>query len=358
MIPGRVQQLRLKTGEPGRHRGQCAEFCGEQHAQMALEVVVVPPAQFDAWLRAQAAPAVAPQGAAAARGLALFRSEGCVACHSIRGLAEGGASGPDLTHVGSRRLIGAGSRRRRRGRIRPLDRRGAASEARCAHAGVRPARSRGARRARGLHGRAAMSEPPLGSGAPAPQGASSRLPSTLPRPAGELEALRARLGTASGLAAAQGGEQHAHRRLLHRHRAALLRARRRPRAADAGAARAARRHAARRPGLQPGLHHARHGDDVPVRRAGGRGDRRLPAARHARRPRPAVPAPLGLRLLGLRGRRAGVLLHDLLRRRARRRLVHVSAARRARSTRPAPAPTGGCSASASSRSRRSPARSS
>ena len=109
MIPGRVQQLRLSTGEPGRHRGQCAEFCGEQHAQMALEVVVVPPAQFDAWLRAQAAPAVAPQGAVAARGLALFRSEGCVACHSIRGLAEGGASGPDLTHVGSRRLIGAGS---------------------------------------------------------------------------------------------------------------------------------------------------------------------------------------------------------------------------------------------------------
>ena len=109
MIPGRVQQLRLTTGAPGRHRGQCAEFCGEQHAQMALEVVVVPPEQFDAWLRAQAAPAAAPQGVAAARGLALFHSEGCVGCHSIRGLAEGGAGGPDLTHVASRRLIGAGS---------------------------------------------------------------------------------------------------------------------------------------------------------------------------------------------------------------------------------------------------------
>ena len=109
MIPGRVQQLRLATGAPGRHRGQCAEFCGEQHAQMALEVVVVPPEQFEAWLRAQAAPAAAPQGGAAARGMALFRSEGCDACHAIRGLAEGGASGPDLTHVASRRLIGAGS---------------------------------------------------------------------------------------------------------------------------------------------------------------------------------------------------------------------------------------------------------
>jgi cytochrome c oxidase subunit 2 len=109
MIPGKVQQLRLATGEPGRHRGQSAEFCGEQHAQMAFEVVVVPPARFDAWLRAQAAPAVPPQGEAAARGMALFRSEGCAACHSIRGLAEGGASGPDLTHVASRRLIGAAS---------------------------------------------------------------------------------------------------------------------------------------------------------------------------------------------------------------------------------------------------------
>ena len=54
MIPGRVQQLRLEAAEPGRHRGQCAEFCGEQHAQMALEVVVEPAPAFDAWLRAQA----------------------------------------------------------------------------------------------------------------------------------------------------------------------------------------------------------------------------------------------------------------------------------------------------------------
>ena len=78
--------------------------------------------------------------------------------------------------------------------------------------------------------------------------------------------------------------------------------------------------------LQPGLHDARHGDDVPVRRAGGRGARGLPAAEHARRARPAVSAPVGLRLLGLRDRRPGVLLHALRRPRARRRLVHVPAA--------------------------------
>ena len=67
--------------------------------------------------------------------------------------------------------------------------------------------------------------------------------------------------------------------------------------------------------LQPALHHARHGDDVPVRGAGRGGGGRLPAARHAGRARPALSAAVGLRLLGLRDRRPGLLLHDLLRRR-------------------------------------------
>ena len=109
MIPGRVQQLRLAGRGPGRHRGQCAEFCGEQHAQMALEVVVEPPPAFDAWLRRRPRRPRAPRGAAAARGLALFRAKRCVACHTIRGLAEGGAAGPDLTHVARAACIGAGT---------------------------------------------------------------------------------------------------------------------------------------------------------------------------------------------------------------------------------------------------------
>lgn len=109
MIPGRVQQLRIEVPQPGRHRGQCAEFCGEQHAGMAFEVVVDPPPVFEAWLQAQAAPAARPSGAVATRGLALFVSEGCAACHSIRGLAEEANAGPDLTHVASRRFIGAGT---------------------------------------------------------------------------------------------------------------------------------------------------------------------------------------------------------------------------------------------------------
>lgn len=110
MIPGRVQQLRVRADKPGVHRGQCAEFCGSQHAQMALHVVVDAPADFDRWLAAQAAPANPPADAAAARGLAVFTSQRCFECHAVRGLFDGAGAvaGPDLTHVGSRRFIGAG----------------------------------------------------------------------------------------------------------------------------------------------------------------------------------------------------------------------------------------------------------
>ena len=111
-------------------------------------------------------------------------------------------------------------------------------------------------------------------------------------------------------------------------------------------------------GLQPGLHDARLGDDVPRRRAVPRGGRDLLPAADAGRARPAVPAALGLRLLVLRDRRRDGLRQHLLPRRARRRLVHVPAAHQLRATRPASAPTSGCSASRSSRSPRSPPRSS
>ena len=120
--------------------------------------------------------------------------------------------------------------------------------------------------------------------------------------------------------------------------------------------RAARRAGQRPPvgrDLQPGLHAARHGDDVPLRRADLRGGGDLPAAADAGRARPAVPAARRLRLLELPDRRRLRLRLDLLRRGAQRRLVHVSAAGDAASRR-ASAPTSGCSASPSSRSRRSP----
>ena len=144
-----------------------------------------------------------------------------------------------------------------------------------------------------------------------------------------------RLAAARGLAAADRSQQQLHRRLLHRAPRCFLRARRRPRAADARAARACPTTRSSAPSLQPDLHHARHGDDVPVRRAGGRGDGRAAAAEHARRARPAVPAAVAPTRSGPTASAALVFFCTLFfGARARRRLVHVPAADRARSFSP------------------------
>lgn len=111
LVPGRVNQLRITPTQPGLQRGQCAEYCGLQHARMALHVVVVPPAEFDAWLQQQAQPASAAAtgtDAAMERGRRAFLRHGCASCHGVRGVAEGARLGPDLTHVASRHALGAG----------------------------------------------------------------------------------------------------------------------------------------------------------------------------------------------------------------------------------------------------------
>lgn len=109
MVPGRLQHLLLSADRPGTYRGQCAEFCGEQHARMALHVVALAPAEFDAWLQAQATPAVAPANARQQAGREAFVANRCDACHSVRGATADGQLGPDLTHVGSRLFLAAGT---------------------------------------------------------------------------------------------------------------------------------------------------------------------------------------------------------------------------------------------------------
>ncbi|AMJ62989.1 cytochrome c oxidase subunit II [Bosea sp. PAMC 26642] len=104
MIPGRTNTLRLKAERPGVYRGQCAEYCGGPHALMALEIVALPPAEFEAWLAAAAAP---PARAGQERGRALFESAGCGACHAVRGTAAAGVVGPDLSRIGGRRALTA-----------------------------------------------------------------------------------------------------------------------------------------------------------------------------------------------------------------------------------------------------------
>ncbi|MEH6566372.1 MAG: cytochrome c oxidase subunit II [Halopseudomonas sp.] len=109
MIPGRVNQLVLEPTRTGVYRGVCAEYCGSSHALMKFEAVVMPVDEFDSWLAAQQQPAQAAQNATARQGMAAFLRNGCGACHSIRGTDADGSMGPDLTHVGSRLTLAAGT---------------------------------------------------------------------------------------------------------------------------------------------------------------------------------------------------------------------------------------------------------
>ena len=103
MIPGRTNRLLIEADAPGVYKGQCAEYCGGPHALMGFVVVAHTPADFARW-QASRRPAVGAGG----EGLALFLSSGCAACHTIRGTPARGLAGPDLTHVGSRKTLGAG----------------------------------------------------------------------------------------------------------------------------------------------------------------------------------------------------------------------------------------------------------
>ncbi len=108
MFPGRETMISLEPTEAGVFRGQCAEFCGASHAQMAFEVVTLEPTDFEAWLAQEALPALSPEGSLAQHGEEVFAAQGCGACHAVRGTAAVGQVGPDLTHVGSRKSLGAG----------------------------------------------------------------------------------------------------------------------------------------------------------------------------------------------------------------------------------------------------------
>jgi cytochrome c oxidase subunit 2 len=102
MIPGRTNSILLRADRVGVYRGQCAEFCGLQHANMAFFVYADPPARFRTWLAHESKPA-----AANGDGEAAFVGVGCGACHTIRGTSAKGDVGPDLTHVASRTSLAA-----------------------------------------------------------------------------------------------------------------------------------------------------------------------------------------------------------------------------------------------------------
>lgn len=108
MIPGRVNTLRLTADRPGSYGGQCGEYCGGAHALMGFVAVAHPPAEFERVLAARAAPARPPASPVTLAGYQVFGASGCGACHAVRGTPYNGLAGPDLTHVGARRSLGAG----------------------------------------------------------------------------------------------------------------------------------------------------------------------------------------------------------------------------------------------------------
>ncbi|HYV22363.1 MAG TPA: cytochrome c oxidase subunit II [Candidatus Bathyarchaeia archaeon] len=104
MLPGVTNHLRLFARRVGSYDGQCAEFCGIEHAWMRIRVVAQTRTDFDQWLRGQVPPAPTQDG----NGERVFLSNICVNCHTVRGTSAAGTAGPDLTHVGARATIGAG----------------------------------------------------------------------------------------------------------------------------------------------------------------------------------------------------------------------------------------------------------
>jgi cytochrome c oxidase subunit 2 len=110
LIPGRTALLNIRADKPGIYRGQCAEFCGLEHALMGLLVIAEPDDQFQQWAAAQRQPAPEPTDAKAQRGKQVFQSSSCAMCHAIDGADFAGAQhAPDLTHVASRQTLAAGT---------------------------------------------------------------------------------------------------------------------------------------------------------------------------------------------------------------------------------------------------------
>jgi len=109
LIPGRESTIALRADRAGTYRGQCAEFCGYQHAQMALVVVADPPADYERWCTLQREPASEPSTAQERRGLELVEQTSCAMCHAIGGTHARGRRAPDLTHVAGRGWLGAGA---------------------------------------------------------------------------------------------------------------------------------------------------------------------------------------------------------------------------------------------------------
>lgn len=107
MVPGRSNRVLLYATSPGVYRGQCSQFCGFQHAHMAMYVDAQPPSQYRAWLADMASPARTPSTAAARAGEQVFMGAQCASCHRIAGTPAQADVGPDLSHLATRSTLAA-----------------------------------------------------------------------------------------------------------------------------------------------------------------------------------------------------------------------------------------------------------
>ena len=117
LIPGYTQSMWFQADTAGDYRAQCAEFCGVQHAKMALHVIADPPETYRQWVASQRAPAKTPTDSVADRGREVFLTGQCAMCHAITGTSAASRNGPDLTHLASRRTIAAGTLPNTRGAL-------------------------------------------------------------------------------------------------------------------------------------------------------------------------------------------------------------------------------------------------
>jgi cytochrome c oxidase subunit 2 len=108
-IPGQRNVLRFTASTPGTYLGECAEFCGIQHAHMGFVAIVQPPGDFERWLARRSQPPLEPASELAARGQVAFNRQPCAGCHTIGGTQAQGTLGPDLTDIGERPTLGAGA---------------------------------------------------------------------------------------------------------------------------------------------------------------------------------------------------------------------------------------------------------
>jgi cytochrome c oxidase subunit 2 len=108
LVPGFTNHITIQADRPGTYRGECAEYCGAQHAHMILFVIAEPEEQFQKWLAAQRQPAVRPSSPSEARGKERFEQMACAFCHTVRGTPAFGSVGPDLTHLASRSTLAGG----------------------------------------------------------------------------------------------------------------------------------------------------------------------------------------------------------------------------------------------------------